>query len=136
MVTSKVLDSFALIAYFEDEPGAAEVETLLLHAEKADTQLLMSVVNLGEVWYNIARAYSAEMAEEKLREIRGMAIEIVDANWDLTREAAKLKAKAKLAHADCFAAALAKKNNTELITGDPEFKQLSGQLKIHWLPQK
>jgi len=136
MTTSKVLDSFALIAYFEDEPGADDVETLLQQAEKADIQLLMSVVNLGEVWYTVARAYSPETADEKWREIQGMAIKIVDADWGITLEAAQFKARWKMAYADCFAAALAKKNNAELITGDPEFKQLSGQVKIRWLPKK
>jgi ribonuclease VapC len=60
----------------------------------------------------------------------------MDADWELTRGAAKIKAKGKIAYADCFAAALAKKQNAELITGDPEFEQLSGQIKIRWLPQK
>jgi ribonuclease VapC len=131
-----VLDSFALIAYFEDEQGADEVEDLLQQAEKAEIQLLMSVVNLGEVWYIVARAYSPETADEKLRDIQGMAIKIVDVDWGLTIEAAQFKARGKMAYADCFAAALAKKNNAVLITGDPEFKQLSGQVKIQWLPQK
>lgn len=136
MITSKVLDSFALIAYFEDEQGADEVEALLQQAEKAEIQLLMSVVNLGEVWYIVARAYSPEIANEKWRDIQGMAIKIVDVDWGLTIEAAQFKARGKMAYADCFAAALAKKNNAVLITGDPEFKQLSGQVKIQWLPQK
>jgi len=86
MAKSKVLDSFALIAYFEDEPGADEVEALLMQAEKANLQLLMSVVNLGEVWYTIARAYSPETADEKWREIQGMPIKIVDADWGLIME--------------------------------------------------
>ena len=57
MVT-KVLDSFALMAFFEDEPGADFVRSLILKAEESDTKLLMSVVNLGEVWYSIARTNS------------------------------------------------------------------------------
>ena len=136
MAISKVLDSFALIAYFEDEPGADDVEALLQQAEKSDIQLLMSVVNLGEVWYTVARAYSPETADEKWREIQGMAIKIVDADWGITLEAAQFKAEWKMAYADCFAAALAKKNNAVLMTGNPEFKQLSGQVRIRWLPQK
>ena len=136
MTARQVLDSYALLAYFEDEPGAAEVETLLMQAERTGAKLMLSVVNLGEVWYNIARVCSAQAAEEKLQEIRGMAIEIIDADWELTHEAARLKVKGKLAYADCFAAALAKKHNADLITGDPEFKFLASQIKVHWLPQK
>ena len=133
MAGPKVLDSFALVAFFEDEPGAEEVERQLLKAEEAGQRLLMMAVNLGEVWYSIARTDSEKMADEKIREIQGMAIEIVDADWTLTRQAAAFKAKGKISYADCFAAALAKLRKTEVITGDPEFKQLEGEVKIHWI---
>lgn len=39
MAGPKVLDSFALIAFFEDESGAEEVERLLLKAEEAGQRL-------------------------------------------------------------------------------------------------
>lgn len=129
----KALDSFALVAFFEDEPGAEEVEKQLLKAEEAGQRLLMTVLNLGEVWYSIARTDSEKTADEKIREIQGMAIEIVDVDWVLTRQAAAFKAKGKISYADCFAAALAKLRKTEVITGDPEFKQLEGEVKIHWI---
>jgi hypothetical protein len=35
--------------------------------------------------------------------------------------------------ADCFAAALSRQNNAELITGDPEFKAVEKDIRIHWL---
>lgn len=133
MAAPKVLDSFALVAFLEDEPGAEEVERQLLKAEEAGQRLLMTVVNLGEVWYSIARTDSEKTADEKIREIQGMAIEIVDADWTLTRQAAVFKTKGKVSYADCFAAALAKLRKTEVITGDPEFKQLEGEVRIHWL---
>ena len=39
----------------------------------------------------------------------------------------------KMSYADCFAAALAKLRSAELITGDPEFKAVEGEIKIGWL---
>jgi predicted nucleic acid-binding protein len=133
MAVPKVLDSYAVIAFFEDEPGAAQVCDLLLDAEKGGEKLLMTVINLGEVWYSIARSYSEETAEEKLREIRDMAIEIVDADWNLTRRAASFKAKGKIAYADCFAAALAQERKAQLVTGDPEFRLLEDKVNILWI---
>lgn len=130
MAVPKVLDSYALLAFFEDEPGADQVHDLLLKAEKNEEKLLMSVINLGEVWYSIARGYSEETAEDKLREIRDMAIEIVDADWNLTRRAARLKSRARIAYADCFAAALAEERKAELITAAPEFKPLVDEVNI------
>lgn len=133
MAGPKVLDSFALVAFFEDESGAEEVERQLLKAEEAGQRLLMTAVNLGEVWYSIARTDSEKTADAKIREIQGMAIEIVDADWTLTRQASEFKAKGKVSYANCFAAALARLRKTEVIAGDPEFKQLEGEVRIRWL---
>ena len=132
-MATKVLDAYALMVFFEDEPGADLVRGLLLKAEESDLKLLMSVVNLGEVWYSIARSTSPETADQTINEINGMAIELVDADWPLTHQAAIYKAKGNIAFGDCFAAALAKNRKAELITGDKEFKALEGEIKITWL---
>ena len=52
-MATKVLDSYAVIAFLEDEPGADVVRNLILKAEDGKVKLAMSVVNLGEVWYAI-----------------------------------------------------------------------------------
>ncbi len=132
-MATKVLDAYALMAFFEDEPGADLVRGLLLKAEESDLKLLMSVVNLGEVWYSIARTTSPETADQYIHEIEGMSIDIVEADWQLTRQAAVFKANGKLAYGDCFAAALAKNRKAELITGDKEFKALQDEIKISWI---
>jgi PIN domain nuclease of toxin-antitoxin system len=129
----KVLDSYALMAFFEDEPGANVIRDLILKAEENKVSLLMSVVNLGEVWYSIARTNSPEIADQYIGEINGMAIELVDADWNLTRQAAAFKANGGISYGDCFAAALAKLKKAELVTGDKEFKSLEGEFKISWI---
>jgi len=132
-MAAKVLDSYALMVFFEDEPGADFVRGLILKAEESSTNLLMSVVNLGEVWYSIARTNSAEIADQYINDIKGMAIEIVDANWQLTRQAAAFKVNGNISYGDCFAAALAKNYKAELITGDKEFRVLQDEIKISWI---
>ncbi|HSS15993.1 MAG TPA: PIN domain-containing protein [Candidatus Dormibacteraeota bacterium] len=53
---------------------------------------------------------------------------------ELIRQAAVFKATKKMSYADCFAAALAKTQNAELVTGDREFKVVENELKkIRWL---
>ena len=47
--------------------------------------------------------------------------------------AADFKARFKMSLADAFAAALAKEKKAELVTGDPEFRPLHQEIKIHWL---
>jgi uncharacterized protein len=51
----------------------------------------------------------------------------------LADSTADFKARFKLSLADAFAAALAKEKKAELVTGDPEFKSLDQEIKIHWL---
>jgi uncharacterized protein len=132
----KVLDSWALIAFFEEEPAAEQVEILLSKAEVGTHKLLLSVVNWGEIYYNAMRNVSQEAAERIVKEISGLAIEIVgvdDSNMDLVRQAAIFKATRKMSYADAFAAALTKIKNAELVTGDREFKQVEDEIKIMWL---
>ena len=132
-----VLDAHALMVLFNDEPGADEVEKILIKAENGTPRLLMSVVNWGEIYYSILRGASQEIADAKAHEIAGMRIELVPVDSDdlqLVRQAALFKATKKMSYADCFAAALAKINHAELVTGDREFKVVEGELRrIRWL---
>jgi predicted nucleic acid-binding protein len=132
-----VLDAHALMVLFNDEPGAEEVEKILLKAESGNPRLLMSVINWGEIYYSIMRGASQEIADSKAHEIAGMRIELVPVetrDLELIRQAAVFKATKKMSYADCFAAALAKIKNAELVTGDPDFKVVESELrKIRWL---
>jgi predicted nucleic acid-binding protein len=130
---TKVLDAYAILAFLKDETGADAIHALLLQAEQAKISLAMSVVNLGEVWYAIARATSPAKADRYIQEIQAMAIDIVEADWLLTRQAAAFKANGNISYADCYAAALTKDRKAELITGDREFKALEGEINIAWI---
>ena len=132
-MATKILDSHALMVFFEDEPGADSVRGLLHKAVESDTKLLMSTVNLGEVWYAIARTTSHEIADSYVHEIKGMGVEIVDVDWTLTRQAAALKANGDISYGDCFAAALAKIKKAELVTGDRRFQAIEDLVKIQWI---
>jgi predicted nucleic acid-binding protein len=129
----KILDSWALMALFHEEPAADEVETLLSQALADRQKLLMSVVNWGEIYYSVMRGASQEMAEQKAREIAAMPIEIIPADMEQAHQAAIFKAAKKMSYADCFAAALARIRNAEFVTGDPEFKEVEKEIKINWL---
>ncbi|MBU4225106.1 MAG: type II toxin-antitoxin system VapC family toxin [Chloroflexi bacterium] len=133
MTITKILDTFALTVFFEDEPGADFVRELLLDAESKNIELAMTVVNLGEVWYSIARTVSSEQADSIVQEIRGMSIEIIDADWKLTHQAAIYKSRGGISYADCYAAALAKLRKAVVITGDPEFQKLKDEVTTAWI---
>jgi len=48
-------------------------------------------------------------------------------------KAAKIKAEYPLSFTDCFAVATAKKNNSVIMTGDPEFRKIEDLVAIEWL---
>lgn len=128
-----VLDSWAVIAYLEDEASAEKVADIIADAHEQKIPLLMTVVNAGEVWYIVARETSATEAEASIKQLRDLGIEFVDVDWELAKSAGYFKSRNKMSFADCFAAALAKKAKADLATGDPEFKQVEAEISITWL---
>ena len=128
-----VLDTWAVIAYLEDEPSGEQVEDLIATAHEEQVPIYMSVVNVGEVWYTMAREISEEEANASVKSLRDLRIQFEDADWELTQEAARFKSQHKMSYADAFAAALAKVKKADLVTGDNEFKPLDGEIKISWI---
>src|SRR5260370_41027938 len=133
-MATKVLDSWALIVLFNEEPAADDVEKLLHAATSGRHTLLMHVINWGEIYYTTMRRGGESAAKLVAADIGQMPINIVEsANFELVRQAAVFKASKKLSSAYCFAAALAKLRRAEFVTGDPEFKAIEGDIKIGWL---
>lgn len=128
-----VLDSWSVLAYLKGELRGKPVADLMAEAHETGVPLHMCVVNIGEVWYILARDTSPAEADKVIAQLQQDVIKEIDADWQITRLAAWFKSKHRIAYADCFAAALAKINDAELVTGDPEFKQLEGEVRIHWL---
>ena len=128
-----VLDSYAIIAYFEDEAGADRMAQILRQLVQGKAKGYMSVVNWGEVYYNTMREGGVAQAEKVILQLDKFPIQFVEANRDLTYEAAKLKGKYKIAYADCFAVALSVKLNATLVTGDPEFKKVKERISFQWI---
>jgi len=128
-----VMDSFAMIAFFEDEPGANKVTEILDALMKQKAKAFMSVVNWGEIYYNTMRVEGIEEAEDVIKQFNKYPIQLIEADQALTYEAAKLKGKHKIAYADCFAAALSLRLKAPIVTGDPEFKKLDDQVSIQWI---
>lgn len=128
-----VLDSYALIAYFRDEPAAPAVEALLTKAAVTDHPLHMTEVNYAEVKYTLLRKDGPESWAASAHVLEGLPIEFHPVTRELADLAADFKARCRLSLADACAAALAKQKKAELVTGDPEFKQVENEIKIQWL---
>ena len=133
MAAAKVLDSWALLCYLEQEPGYEKIIDLFEEAVESSKPLLMCIVNWGEVYYQVMRRFGDQKVQEIEQLIQTLPITLIEANKELTREAARIKAKKRMAYADCFAVALARLKKAELYTGDPEFKMVEKDIKVHWL---
>jgi ribonuclease VapC len=132
-MSATVLDSYALIAYFRGEPAGVQVKELLQKAGKADKPVHMTEVNYAEAQYMILRKDGAEAWSQVAKTLAALPIEFHPADRGLADLAADLKARFRLSLADAFAAALAKQQKADLVTGDPEFKPLEKEIRIHWL---
>ena len=133
MAAAKVLDSWALLCYLEQEPGHEKIIDLFEKAVESSRPLFMCIVNWGEIYYQVARRFGEQKAQEVERLIQTLPITLVEANRELTHEAARIKATKRMAYADCFAVALARLKKAELYTGDPEFKAVEKDIKVVWL---
>jgi predicted nucleic acid-binding protein len=133
-----VLDSYALLAYLEAEPGSDRVRDLIEMAQAGKIHLYICAVNLGEVVYIIERERGLSRAQEILAWIDELAVEIVNADRVLALAAAHLKADCPLAYADCFAAALSLAKGACLVTGDSEFRKIKPghNIRIEWLGKR
>jgi len=129
---SLVFDSWAILAYAQDEPAADLVENLLLDSSRLQNAWISSM-NLGEVWYTLARRRSRYLADQQLVTLTEIGLQRIDVDWPMVLQAADFKSRHKISYADAFAAALAKQRDAELVTGDPEFRVLDSEIRIHWL---
>jgi predicted nucleic acid-binding protein len=127
-----VLDASALMTFFEDRPGAEKVEELVARATDGKIELLMSVVNWGEVYYSVWRTKGPGMARKVVADIAQLPIDMVDANYKLTRIAAELHAEHKLPYADCFAVALAVNRKASVASSDADFAKVEKSVEVLW----
>ena len=130
---ASALDSYALIAYLEREEGYEEVAKLFEESALKDREVFVCIINWGEVIYHALRTGGESTALRAEETMAALPIQLVEANKELTLQAAKFKAFCKMSYADCFAAALAAKKRCELVTGDKEFKQVEKDIRILWM---
>ncbi|MBU0512916.1 MAG: type II toxin-antitoxin system VapC family toxin [Chloroflexi bacterium] len=137
---SVCLDSFALLAWLQNEPAAGQVEHYLERADSDDTFVCyLSTVNLGEIFYRLYRIRGADEADSFWEDVcsRSLPVTLIEPTRDRVREAACLKGQYLIAYADAFAAQVAREKRVSLVTADPEFQPLEadGLLSVVWLPK-
>jgi ribonuclease VapC len=128
-----VLDSFALLAYLQDEPAASRIEKLMDQAGKKKCRLLLCIINLGEILYITERRGGLVKAQDALALIQQLPIEILPADEQTVFDAAHIKANHTLSYADSFVVAIGIQENATVITADPEFRVVEHIVEMEWL---
>ena len=130
---TRALDSWAILEWMSGrQPAGDLVARLLTEAEHGQIRLLMSAINVGEVYYFLRKHHSEALAESWRESSRTLPVTIEAPTIDDIWNAAMLKSRFPIAYADAFAAALAQKYNCPLVTGDPEFRRVD-QLQVDWI---
>jgi predicted nucleic acid-binding protein len=127
-----VLDASALMTFSANRPGAEKVEQLIQLAVDGRRELLMCIVNWGEVYYSVWRDQGAGFARHFLAQMAQLPIHFVPADVELARHAAEFKANFNLPYVDGFAAALAVQRKATLATSDKDFAHVQNKLDILW----
>jgi predicted nucleic acid-binding protein len=111
-----ILDACSVIAYERGEAGADVVERYLIE----DEPCWIHAINLCEVYYDFLRAGGQKAADQVLADLKGFDVQIYEMVDDtLWKVAAKYKATLRrISLADCFALALTKHLEGQLLTSD------------------
>ena len=131
--TTYVLDSYAVLAYFQAEPGGLSVKKRLKQAHVADAETFMNLINLGEAICTTGRKLEEHRAEEILNDITRLPIQPAEATQARVFAAAQVKTQYPISYADAFAVSPAQELKATIVTGDPEFKQVESLVTLLWL---
>ena len=128
-----VLDASAVLDLLENGPGAERVEQILAGADNNENAVSMSVLNWGEVFYNVWLHHGEQAARSAIAELSRLTIEIVPVEEDQALKAGEIKALHKLSFVDCVAGSLAELRSATLVTADRDFQKLGRRVRVLWL---
>jgi predicted nucleic acid-binding protein len=131
-----VLDTWALLAYLDGEPAAQPVRQVLRAARRKQVVVLLSLIAYGECLYVIEREQGFRQTQRAVAIIDQLALRVMPAERVLVFEAAHVKARYPVSDADAFSVALAKRHRGRVMTGDPEFRAVESEVRVHWLPDR
>ncbi len=128
-----ILDSYALLAYFQAEPAGLKVRSILKEASTDHGAVFLSVISLGEIYYIITRKRGDTTAGSIIEDIFRLPVDLVGVTTERVLAAAHVKALHPISYADAFVVAAAEEFSVTIVTGDPEFKEAESRVSILWL---
>ncbi len=130
-----VLDTFALLAYLQQEPGYQQVKDILIRAKRGEAEVFLSIVSYGEALYILERQQGIAQVPHVIGVIDQLPLQVLNADRSLAFAAAHVKANHSISYADAFVVALGQQTGAVVVTGDPEFHAVEHLITMEWLPQ-
>ena len=130
-----LLDTSALLAFWNNEEGADEVERIL-RSGPSRGKVLYSFMTLMEAKYRLLRRGGKELADEFERMVGNLPLERVNLTDPILHRAVEIKATKRVSVADSWIIATAMENGASLVHKDPEFEQVKDRLSLFPLPYK
>lgn len=125
-----VIDSHAMLAFLQKEPGYGRVEAILRAATAGEAKVHISAINLAEVQFHVLR--KGRESSRVLAALEALPLQIASADSYIP-QSVELRARYDVSLANCFAAALAQDLKLPLVTGDRAFRKLGSVLTVEWL---
>jgi ribonuclease VapC len=130
-----VLDTSAVLAFWNNEEGAAMVEKVLRESSQRKP-VYLSFMTFMECRYRVWKVQGQSTADELFRSLKNLPVIRVDVDDVLIRTASELKAQHKLSVADSWIIATAITHSATLMHKDPEFDVLADRVNMRALPYK
>jgi predicted nucleic acid-binding protein len=119
-----LLDTKALIAFFNNEKGADKVELILKAIDENDAEGFVSAITLTELYYLYARQFGEGFAKERIGLIKHSNLKVISITEDIATKAGEYKIKA-IPIADALIAASAHSVDASVVTDDEHFDTLA-----------
>jgi predicted nucleic acid-binding protein len=132
---SFLLDTSALLAFWNDEEGADEVEKIL-RTSPSRSKVFFSFMTLMEAKYRLWRSGGKELTQEFERPLHNLPLSRVNPTDSILDQAAEIKAIQRVSVADSWIIATALEIGAFLVHKDPEFEQVRDRLTLFTLPYK
>jgi len=118
-----LLDTKALIAFFNNEVGADFVERILREIDENKAERFVSAITLTEIYYLYLRRIREDFAKKRIEQIKVSNLKIVTIEEEIAVKAGEYKIKA-IPIADALIAASAHFVEAKVVTDDEHFEKL------------
>jgi predicted nucleic acid-binding protein len=129
---SYVLDTSALLTFWNNEEGADTVERILRSGRRVSVSFMSYMEGRYRIWKNTGK----EESEEFSQYLNLLSLERIDITDQIFEKAIEIKATNSLSVCDSWIIATAIVTGSVLVHKDPEFEQVKGMVKLKTLPYK